>query len=126
MMQSSRYEEGMRVRREVLGDEHVDRSLAAATEITRMMQDLTTEVAWGTIWTRPGLPRHTRSLINVAMLATLGRSNELRLHVRGALRNGCSQEEVAEALLQAAVYAGIPVGIEGFRVADGVFSEGEG
>jgi 4-carboxymuconolactone decarboxylase len=120
---SERYESGMKVRREVLGDAYVDSALAGATEITRMMQDLTTEMAWGTIWTRPGLPRKTRSLMNVAMLTALGKPNELRLHLRGALRNGCTQEEIAEALLQAAVYAGIPAGIEGFRMAKEVFAE---
>jgi 4-carboxymuconolactone decarboxylase len=118
-----RYESGMKVRREVLGDAYVDSSLAGATEITRMMQDLTTEVAWGTIWTRPGLPRDVRSLINVAMLTALGKPDELRLHIRGALNNGCTQEEIAEALLQAAVYAGIPAGIQGFRIAKEVFSD---
>lgn len=123
MQGSEIYESGMKVRREVLGDAYVDSALAGATEITRLMQDLTTEVAWGTIWTRPGLPRKVRSLINVGMLTALGKPNELRLHLRGALRNGCTQEEIAEALLQAAVYAGIPAGIEGFRVAKEVFEQ---
>lgn len=123
MEPSGRYEEGMKVRRAVLGDDYVDASLQNATEITRMMQDLATEVAWGSIWTRPGLPRKIRSLINVGMLTALGKPEELRLHIRGALRNGCTQWEVAEVLLQAAVYAGIPAGIEGFRVAREVFAE---
>ncbi len=122
-MTSELYEAGMKVRREVLGDAYVDTALMGATEVTSIMQELTTEMAWGKIWTRPGLPRKTRSLMNVAMLTALGKPNELRLHVRGALRNGCSQEEIAEALLQASVYAGIPAGIEGFRVAKEVFAE---
>ncbi len=120
---SELYEAGMKVRREVLGDAYVDSALMGATEVTSIMQELTTEMAWGKIWTRPGLPRKTRSLMNIAMLTALGKPNELRLHVRGALRNGCTQEEIAEALLQAAVYAGIPAGIEGFKVAKEVFAE---
>lgn len=117
------YEAGMKVRRQVLGDEYVDRAVASATPITQPLQDLVTEYCWGAIWTRPGLPLKTRSLINLGMLTALNRPDELKLHVRGALANGCSQEEIAEALLQAAVYCGVPAAIGGFKVAREVFEE---
>ncbi|HEX6548064.1 MAG TPA: carboxymuconolactone decarboxylase family protein [Candidatus Dormibacteraeota bacterium] len=123
MANSEKYEAGMKVRREVLGEEHVNASMASATGIQAWMQELTTEMAWGTIWTRPGLPRKTRSLLVIGMLTALGKTPELKLHLRGALRNGCTEEEIGEALLQAAVYAGIPAGIEAFRAAREVFAE---
>jgi 4-carboxymuconolactone decarboxylase len=113
----ARLEAGDRIRRQVLGDAHVDRSRSLATPFTRPMQDLVTEFCWGTIWTRPGLDARTRSLINVAMLTALGKGDELRLHVQGAIRNGCSEEEVQEVLLQAAVYCGIPTALEATRHA---------
>jgi 4-carboxymuconolactone decarboxylase len=120
---NGRYDAGLEVRREVLGAEHVDRSLGAATAFTRPMQELVTEFCWGAVWTRPGLDRRTRSLINLAMLTALNRSQELGAHVRGAIRNGCSEEEVQEALLQAAIYCGMPAGLEAFRVAERVLGE---
>ena len=120
---NGRYEEGLEVRREVLGAAHVDRSLGAATPFTRPMQELVTEFCWGAVWTRPGLDRRTRSLINLAMLTALNRSQELGAHVRGAIRNGCSEEEIQEALLQAAIYCGMPAGLEAFRVAERVLEE---
>jgi 4-carboxymuconolactone decarboxylase len=123
MNNNGRLEEGARVRREVLGDAHVQRSLDHASEFTRPMQEFATEYCWGGVWARPGLARRERSLINLAMLAALGRSHELRVHVRGAVRNGCSELEIQEALLQAAAYAGVPVGMESFRVAEAALAE---
>jgi len=120
---TNRFEAGLAVRREVLGADYVDRSLSQATPFGRPMQELTTEWAWGTIWTRPGLSRKTRSLINLAMLTALNRPHEFRLHVRAALRNGCTPEEIQETLLQAAVYCGVPAGMDSFRIAQEVLAE---
>jgi len=122
-MDKELYEAGLRTRREVLGDEYVDRSLASATPLTQPLQDLLNEYCWGAIWTRPGLPRKSRSLVNVGMITALGKPAELKIHVRGALRNGCTQEEIVEVLLQAAIYCGMPAALEGFRVAREVFTE---
>jgi 4-carboxymuconolactone decarboxylase len=119
----SRYEEGLRIRSEVLGAEHVERSLAQASAFATPMQELVTEYCWGAAWGRPGLTRRERSLINLGMLTALGRSHELRVHVRGAVTNGCTRREIQEALLQAAVYAGIPAGMEAFRVAEAAIEE---
>lgn len=115
--QDPQFEKGLSIRNQVLGEEYVRRSFTQADAFTQPLQELTTRYAWGSIWSRPQLDRKTRSLINIATLAAMGKSNELRLHVHGALRNGCSQEEIREALLHAAVYAGIPAAAEGFRVA---------
>ena len=120
---SELYDRGMKIRREVLGDEYVDNALKNADEFSKPFQELVTEVAWGSCWSRGVLTKKERSLINLAMLASLGRSHELEIHVRGALRNGCSQEQIREALMQAAVYAGMPVGVEAFRVARKVLAE---
>jgi 4-carboxymuconolactone decarboxylase len=117
------FQAGMRVRREVLGAEHVDRSLERATEFARPMQEYVTEVCWGRVWDRPGVDRKTRSLLNLAMLTALNRSHELALHVRGAVNNGCTPAEIQEVLLQAAVYCGVPAAMESFRVAEGVLEE---
>jgi len=114
------YERGLAVRREVLGGEHVDRSLAGASDFMRAMQELVTEYCWGGVWSRPGLDRRTRSLINLGMLTALGKGHELEVHVRGAINNGASEEEIRETLLQAAVYCGVPAGMEAFRHADAV------
>lgn len=114
---------GDTVRREVLGNAHVDRSRANATDFTRPLQDFVTEYCWGAIWTRPGLSRETRSLVNIAMLTALGRGGELKLHVRGALRNGCRIEDVQEVLLQAAVYCGVPAALEASRYAQAALDE---
>lgn len=111
---------GMAIRKEVLGDEHVERSMAQATEFSMPMQELVTEYCWGAIWSRPGLPRQTRSLLNLGMLAALNRSHELSVHVRGALRNGCSVEEIREVFMQAAIYVGVPAGLEAMRIAEEV------
>ena len=121
-MSDERFEAGLEVRREVLGGEHVDRSLAAASDFMRPMQEFVTEYCWGAIWTRPGLDRRTRSLINLGMLTALGKGHELEVHVRGALTNGVTEAEIRETLLQAAVYCGVPAGIEAFRRADSVLA----
>jgi 4-carboxymuconolactone decarboxylase len=119
------YEDGLAVRRAVLGTEYVDRALANADAFTQPLQDFVTEYCWGGVWTRPGLPRKTRSLLNLAMLSTLGRTHELKLHVRGALNNGVSREEIAEVFLQVGVYAGVPAAVEAFRNAKEVFDEAD-
>ena len=124
-MDRKRFEAGLAVRREVLGAEYVDRSLAEADEFTRPLQELVTEYCWGEVWTRPGLDRRTRSLLNLAMLTALNRPHEVRLHLRGALRNGCTKEEVMEVFLQTAIYCGVPAAIDSFRIAKEVFQEAE-
>jgi 4-carboxymuconolactone decarboxylase len=110
------HEEGMRVRREVLGDDHVDRAVAATTELTRDFQDLITRYAWGEVWTRPGLDRRTRSCITITALVARGQFDELALHVRAARRNGLSDAEIAEVLLHSAVYCGVPAANSAFKV----------
>lgn len=124
------YDSGMHMRRQVLGDAHVDRSLSNASksplaefDFLDSVQRLATEMGWGAIWTRPGLSLKTRSFMNLGMLLALGKSHELGVHVRGAVRNGCTVEEIREALLHASVYAGLPAGLEGFRVAEKVLVE---
>ncbi|KAJ7262201.1 CMD-domain-containing protein [Mycena haematopus] len=113
------YEAGMEIRRKVMGDEYVDNQLKkGVSELMKPMQELTTEVAWGTIWTRPGLELKTRSLINIALLASQGKAEELAGHVRGAIMNGATELEIRETLLQVAVYAGIPTGMSSFRIAE--------
>jgi 4-carboxymuconolactone decarboxylase len=114
---------GLTTRREVLGDDHVDRSINNATDFTAAAQDFVTEYCWGEVWTRPGLDRRTRSLINLAMLTALNRMHEFRVHVRGAVNNGCTVEEIRETLLQAIVYCGAPAGLESFREAQAVLDE---
>jgi 4-carboxymuconolactone decarboxylase len=123
MGDDGRMEQGARVRREVLGEEHVQRSLERASEFTRPMQEFVTEFCWGAVWSRPGLSRRDRSLVNLGMLAALGRSHELGVHVRGAISNGCTRAEIQEALLQVAVYAGVPAGMEAFRVAEATLDQ---
>ncbi len=117
------HDEGIKVRREVLGDEHVDAAVAAATELTREFQDLITRYAWGEIWARPGLDRRTRSCITVAMLVALGREPELAMHLRAALRNGVTPEELKEVLLQTAIYCGVPAANAAFAVWQDVLRE---
>ncbi|MFE5707439.1 4-carboxymuconolactone decarboxylase [Rhodococcus sp. ACS1] len=117
------YEAGLQVRREVVGAEYVTRALADASEFSSSMQDLVTEYCWGAIWTRPGLDRRTRSLINLAMLTALNRPKEFATHVRGAVTNGATHDEIREVLLQTAVYVGVPAAIESFRIADEILSE---
>jgi 4-carboxymuconolactone decarboxylase len=120
------YDDGMAVRREVLGDAHVDRATAAATDLTRDFQELITEHAWGAVWTRPGLDRRTRSLITITALVAGGHHDELALHVRGARRNGVSVEEIKETLLHCAVYCGAPAANTAFRIAQDTLDELEG
>jgi 4-carboxymuconolactone decarboxylase len=117
------YERGMEVRRAVLGNEYVDRSLQGGTEFRKPMQELVTEFCWGAIWSRDGLDRRTRSLVNIGMLTALNRSTELAAHIRGAVNNGATREEIQEVLLQTAVYCGMPAGLESFRVAEKVFDD---
>lgn len=117
------YQRGLKIRREVLGGAHVDRSLAAASEFARPLQEYVTATAWGRIWSRPGLDRRTRSLLTLAMLTALNRNHELAVHVRGAVTNGCTVDEIQEALLQTAVYCGAPAALESFRVAERVLNE---
>jgi 3-oxoadipate enol-lactonase/4-carboxymuconolactone decarboxylase len=114
------YDEGMQVRREVLGDDHVDRATEGSTDLTADFQSLVTEYAWGSIWTRPGLDRRTRSLVTITALVARGHHEELALHLRGALRNGVTVEEIKETLLQSAVYCGVPDANTAFRVAQQV------
>jgi 4-carboxymuconolactone decarboxylase len=121
-----RYKEGTVVRRAVLGDAHVDRSLKNANEFNRDFQDLITRYAWGEIWARPGLPRHSRSLITIAMLVALNRADELRMHVRAAFSNGVTRDEIKEVLLQSAIYCGVPAANSAFHTAESVFAEMEG
>ena len=118
MGDETKLEVGLQTRREVLGAEHVDRSLAQATEFARPMQELVTEYCWGAVWSRPGLDRKVRSLLNIAMLTSLGRQHELEVHVRGAITNGVSVAEIQEALLQTAIYCGVPAAMEATRTAE--------
>jgi 4-carboxymuconolactone decarboxylase len=115
--------DGERVRREVLGDEHVDRAAANATQFTQPFQDFITKMAWGEVWTRPGLDRRTRSAITLALLVALRQEDELALHVRAARRNGLSADEIGEVLLHSAVYAGVPAANRAFAVAQRVLAE---
>jgi 4-carboxymuconolactone decarboxylase len=124
-MSKEMYEKGLAARREVLGAEYVERQLATADDFNQPLQDLLTEYCWGGVWGRPQLPRKTRSLLNLAMLSALNRPVEFKTHVKGALKNGCSKEEIREVLLQVAVYCGAPAGVEAFRLAREVFNEGE-
>jgi len=121
---SDAFERGMKVRREVLGDEHVDAATEGATPFTAEFQDLITRYAWGEIWARPGLDRKTRSCITLTALVALGRDHELPMHVRAALRNGLTADEIKEVLLQTAVYCGVPAANSAFAIAQRVLGEG--
>ena len=123
MNEKERYEAGMQVRRAVLGDAHVDRAQANRTPLTGDFQDLITRYAWGEIWTRPGLPRHTRSLMTICMMVALNREEELKLHLRAASNNGVTRDEIKEALLQTAIYCGVPAANSAFALAQKVFAE---
>jgi 4-carboxymuconolactone decarboxylase len=118
-----RYEEGLKVRREVLGDEHVDRALGNATEFTKPFQEYITRAAWGEAWTRPGLDRKTRSCITLAILTALRAENEIPMHVRAAVRNGLSREEILEVLIHTAVYAGVPAANSAVAIANKTLDE---
>lgn len=117
------YERGLTLRREVLGPAYVDKSIANANSFTEAFQRITTEWCWGYAWSRPGIDRKTRSMLNLAMLTALNRSAEVRLHVRGAINNGVSVEEIKEVLLQATIYCGIPAGLDAFKAANEVLQE---
>jgi 4-carboxymuconolactone decarboxylase len=123
MDEQERHAKGMSVRRAVLGDAHVDRAQANRTPVTEEFQDLITRYAWGEIWTRPGLPRHTRSLLTIAMMVALNREEELKLHLRAAANNGVSRDEIKEVLLQAAIYCGVPAANSAFHLAQEVFRQ---
>ena len=114
------YEQGLKIRRQVLGAEHVDRSLANASDFARPLQEMVTTNCWGGVWTRPGLTLRERSLINIGMLTAMGRLHELRVHVRGALNNGATREELQEVLLQTAIYCGLPAALDASRAVEQV------
>ena len=120
---STKYDDGLSMRRSVLGYAHVERSLAAVSEFSEPIQSLVIEYCWGTVWTRDGLDRKTRSLLNLGMLTALNRMHEFAVHVRGAINNGCTADEIREVLLQAGVYCGVPAALESFRVAEQVLIE---
>jgi len=122
-MDQKLFDQGLKTRREVLGPEYVDAAIQSADDFNRPMQELVTQYCWGDVWNRPGLDRHTRSLLNLAMLTALNRPHELKLHVRGALRNGVTKDEIREVFLQAAIYCGVPAAIDSFRNAREVFKE---
>jgi 4-carboxymuconolactone decarboxylase len=126
MSKTELFEKGLKVRKEVLGEDYVNKSIAGADEFTRTMAEWSTEFCWGALWTRPGLDRRTRSIVNLAMLGALNRPHELKLHVKGALKNGLTKDEIKEILLQVAVYCGVPAGIDAFRNAREAFKEVEG
>ena len=119
------FEKGLEVRKAVLGTEFVENSIRSADDFNLPLQELVTEYCWGAIWTREGLPRRIRSMINLAMLTALNRPHELKVHVQGALRNGVTREEIREVLLQATIYAGVPAGVDAFRIAREALKEGE-
>ena len=122
-MAQNMFDKGLKVRKEVLGAEYVDAAIKNADDFTRPFQELVTEYAWGAVWGREGLSRKTRSMLNIAMLTTLNRPHELKLHIRAALGNGVTQEEVREILMHVAIYAGVPAAVDAFRTAREVFSE---
>ena len=123
MKDEQRYQQGMEVRRAVLGDAHVDRTLSQLTPLNEEFQDFISRYAWGEIWTRPGLARHTRSLITIAMLIALNREAELRMHLKAAVNNGVTREEIKEVLMQSALYCGLPAANSAFHLAAEVFTE---
>ena len=123
MKQQELFDKGLATRREVLGAEYVDAALKNADEFTMPIQEFTTQYAWGDIWNRPGLERRTRSFLNLAFLTALNRPHELKLHVRGALRNGLTKQEIGEVFLQSAIYCGVPAALDSYRVAKEVFAE---
>ena len=117
------YEQGLKIRREVLGDDYVHKSTHNVSDFMKPLQELVTGYCWGDIWARPGLDRRARSIVNLSMLTALNRPNELRLHVRGAVNNGLTKQEIGEVLLQTAIYCGVPAAIDSFKVAQDVFGE---
>ena len=126
LLDHDQYERGMKTRRDVLGDAHVDRSLAAADKLTKPLQDLVVEYGWGAIWARDGLDRRSRSLINIGMLTALNRPHELQVHLKGAVNNGCTRDEIVEVVLQTAVYCGMPAALDTMRHVKALFDELDG
>jgi 4-carboxymuconolactone decarboxylase len=122
-MDQKTYDKGLEVRSAVLGKEYVENSLRNADDFNKPLQELVTEYCWGAVWGREGLPRKTRSMLNIAMISTLNRPHELRLHLRGALRNGVTKDEIREILMQVGIYGGIPCAVDSFRIAREVFAE---
>jgi 4-carboxymuconolactone decarboxylase len=122
-MGQDRFEKGLALRKQVLGAEYVEKSMASADDFSRPMQELSTEYCWGYVWTRPGLELRERSLVNLAMISALNRPHELKLHVKAALTNGLTREQIREVLLQVAVYCGVPAGIDSTRIAREAFAE---
>ena len=122
-MNRDAFEKGLKTRREVLGAEYVDQSIQNADEFNRPMQELVTGYCWNEIWTRPGLDRKTRSIVNLAMITALNRPHELKLHIKGAINNGLTKDEIREIFLQTAIYCGVPAAIDSFRNAKEVFKE---
>ena len=120
---SAQYEAGLKTRTEVLGNEYVENSFKSADDFNRPFQEFITEFAWGGIWTRPGLDRKQRSLLNLCMLAALNRPHEIRVHIRGAINNGLTKDEIAEVFFQVSIYCGVPAALDAFRVAREVFKE---
>lgn len=125
-MSSEAFEKGLKLRKEVLGAAHVERSMANTDDFMKPLQELVTELGWGTFWSRPGLTRKERSLITLGILTALSRPHELGVHVKGALNNGCTREEIREALIHTACYAGFPGTIDAFRTAKKVFDDADG
>jgi 4-carboxymuconolactone decarboxylase len=117
------FDRGLEIRKSVLGNEYVEKSFASADDFNRPMQELVTEYCWGAIWGREGLPKKTRSIINLAMISALNRPHELKIHVKGALKNGVTKEEIREVFLQVAIYCGVPAGVDSFRIAREAFAE---
>ena len=122
-MDKATFDKGLEIRRAVLGDEYVDNAMKTADDFNKPMQELTTEYCWGYVWGREGLDRRTRSLLNMAMISVLNRPHELKIHVAGALRNGVTREEIREVFMQVAIYAGVPAGVDSFRIAREVFAQ---
>ena len=123
MTDESLFDRGLKIRKEVLGEDYVNKSIAGADEFTRTMAEWSTEFCWGALWSRPGLDRRSRSIANLSMISALNRPNELKLHVKAAVKNGVSRDEIKEVLLQVAVYCGVPAGIDSFRIAREAFKE---
>lgn len=124
-MDQKQYDAGMKVRREVLGDAHVDKSMASVDELTKPLQDLVVEYGWGATWARPGLDRKTRSFMNIGMLTALNRPHELAVHLKGALNNGCTRAEIVEAVLQTAIYCGLPAALDSMRHVKKAFDDAD-
>jgi 4-carboxymuconolactone decarboxylase len=122
-MSKDMFEKGLEIRKSVLGAEFVENSIKTADDFNMPMQELTTEYCWGAVWGRDGLPRKTRSMLNIAMLSALNRPHELKMHVKGALKNGVTKDEIREILLQVAIYCGIPAGVDSFRIAREAFAD---